>query len=156
MIAALRVVLYAIAAVACLLGLWGILANLAIPLMPDYGKTQWNFFGPFDRWDPSFPHGRASNPAGPPWWALSFQTSCPYLDPWLAGPVGYAFYTLCLTWGLGTAILLRSHLQSAANRAFWQTSLFFAWWLSALGGIVALVWFFVSVAQEAARAGLTP
>jgi hypothetical protein len=156
MIAALRVTLYVIAAAACLLGLWGILANLAIPLMPDYGKTKWNFFGPFEVWDPSPPPAKDSNLAGHPWWAISFQTPCPYLNPWLAGPVGYGFYALCLTWGLGTVIMLRSHVRSMAGRAFWPVSLFCVWWLSGLGGIVALVLFFVSIAQDVARAGLTP
>jgi hypothetical protein len=154
MITALRVGLSAIAAAACLLGLWGILSNLTLPLMPDHGKARWNFFGPFERWDPSLPPGRDPDPDRPPWWAISLQTPCPYLNPWLMGPVGYGFYALCLTWGLGTAILLRSHLRALAGRAFWPVSLFGAWWLSGLGDIVALVWFFVSVAQEAARAGL--
>jgi hypothetical protein len=158
MTAALRVALYVIAAATCLLGLWGVLANLAIPLMPDYGKTQWNFFGPFEHWNPHVPleRERPLAYAGPPWWAISFRTPCPYLDPWLAGPVGYGFYALCLTWGLGTLILLRAHLRSITGRAFWPVSLFGVWWLSGLGGILALVWFFVSIARAAARAGLTP
>ncbi len=60
----------------------------------------------------------------------------------LAGPVGYGFYALCLTWGVGTVLMLRSHLRPIAGRAFWPSSLFCAWWLSGLGGIVALVWWF--------------
>jgi hypothetical protein len=156
MITALRAGLHAIAAAACLLGLWGILANLAIPLMPDYGMAQWDFFEPYERWDPSAPLGGGHGQPRPPWWALSFQTPCPYLDPWLAGPVGYVFYALCLTWGLGTVILLRSRLRSVAGRAFWPESVFCALWLGGLGGIIALVGFFVSVAQGAARVGLTP
>lgn len=149
-------VLYATAATASLLGLWGILANLAIPLMPDYGNTQWNFFGPFEEWNDSGIPGASRHELRIPWWAISFQTPCPYLDPWLAGPVGYGFYALCLTWGLGTVMILRRHLRSNAGRAFWPGPLFSALWLSGLGAIIALVLFFVSVAQEAARAGLTP
>jgi hypothetical protein len=155
MVAALRAVLYAIAAVACLLGLWGIAANLAVPLMPHYGQAKWDFYGPFADWDPRAAFGKEKGVVHP-WWALSFHTPCPYLDSWLAGPVGYAFYALCLTWGLGTVIILRSPPRAAPGRAFWRVGLFGAWWLSALGGIVALVLFFVSITREAARAGLWP
>ncbi len=93
MITALRAGLHATAAAACLLGLWGILANLAIPLMPDFGKTEWNFFGPFEDWNPSdrperdpdrgrprggrspsSPHARTSIPC---WRARSAMASTP-------------------------------------------------------------------------------
>jgi hypothetical protein len=113
MITALRVALYVIAAVACLLGLWGMLSNLALHLMPDHAKPSWDFFGPFERWNPSPSSRTEPDPDPIPWWAISLRTPWPYLDPWLVGPVGYGFYALCLTWGLGTVILLRSHLRSS-------------------------------------------
>jgi hypothetical protein len=148
-------VLYATAAAVSLLGLWGILANLAIPLMPDYGKTQWNFFGPFEKWnDTGIPEEHRQEPRIP-WWAISFQTPCPYLDPLLAGPVGDGFYALCFSWGLGTIILLRFYFRSFTARGFWPVILFWAGWLIGLGGIVAHVLVFVSIARDVARAGLT-
>lgn len=156
MLSAWRMALYLIAAAACVLGLWGMLANLAIPLMPDYGKTEWNFFGPFERWGSQPPSEESAAKRAIPWWAISFQTPCPYLDPLLAGPVGNGFYALCLTWGLGAMILLRWRLRSVAGRGGWPVSLLCAWWLGGLGAIVAFVLFFVSIARETARAGLTP
>jgi hypothetical protein len=156
MLRVFRATLYTIAALALLLGLWGILANLAMPLMPDYGKTGWNFFGPFEKWDASGPSAGHRHEIRIPWWAISFQTPCPYLDPYLAGPVGYGFYALCCTWGMGTILLLRSGLRSFAGRVFWPVFLFGAWWLIGLGGIVAHVMFFVSMARETHRAGLWP
>jgi len=155
MIKALRAALYSIATIAVLLGLWGILSNVALPLLFD-GKKEWNFFEPFEKWDPS----GASEDHHPqlrfPWWAISWQTSCPYLDAYLAGPVGYGFYALCLTWGLGTILLLRSYWRSVASKVFWPVLLFGTWWLIGLGGIIAHVVFFASIAIEARRAGLTP
>src|SRR5262249_55218614 len=144
---ALRAVLYTIAALTFLLGLWGILANLAIPLMPDYGKTEWNFFGPFEKWDDTGTLGSHRHERRIPWWALSFQTPCPYLDPWLAGPVGYGFYALCCVWGMGTMILLRWYSRSVAGRVCC---------LIGFGGIAAYLAFFAAIAAEASRAGLTP
>lgn len=156
MLTTLRTGLSVIAVAACLFGLWGILSNLSLHLLPDHGKISWNYFGLFERWDPSAPSDKDRALPCPPWWVISLQSPCPYLDPWLVGPVGYGFYALCLTWGLGTLIMLRSHLRSIAGRAFWPVALFCAWWLSGLVGIMALIWFFVSIAQEAARAGLWP
>jgi hypothetical protein len=136
-------------------GIVGILANLAIPLMPDYGNTQWNFFGPFEAWNDTDISGERHRDLRIPWWAISSQTPCPYLDPLLAGPVGYGFYALCFSWGMGTIVLLRSYFRSFAERGFWPVFLFWAGWLIGLGGIVAHVVIFVSIAREAARAGLT-
>src|SRR5262245_22816070 len=139
-----------------LLGLWGILANLAIPLMPDYGKTQWNFFGPFEKWNDADASAGHRHELRIPWWALSFQTGCPYLDPLLAGPIGYGFYALCWTWVLGTMILLRWCAQSTGGPVFWPVFLFGVWWFFGLGSIIACVVFFASIVREASRAGLTP
>jgi hypothetical protein len=155
MIKALRMVLYATAATAALLGLWGIVANLAIPLMPDYGNTEWNFFGSFEEGNNMGNPEEHSRELRIPWWAISFRTPCPYLDPLLAGPVGNGFYALCFSWGMGTMILLRLLLQSFTGRGFWPGFVFWTGWLIGLGGIVAHVLFFVSIAREAARAGLT-
>lgn len=151
-----RVALYAIAAAACLLGLWGILANLAIPLMPDYGNTQWNFFGAFEEWnDTGAPSGHRDE-LRIPWWALSFQSGCPYLDPVLAGPIGYGFYSLCCIWGLGTILLVRSYERLPAGPGGWTLFLVGALWFIGLGGILVHLLFFAAIAIEARNAGLTP
>lgn len=153
LIRALRMVLYTIATTASLLGLWGILANLAIPLMPDFGNSQWNFDGPFEKWnDMGIPEEPRQEPRIP-WWAISFQTPCPYLDPLLAGPVGYGFYALCFGWGMGTILLLRFYFRSFTGRGFWPVFLFWLGWLIGLGGIVANVLLFVWIARDVARAG---
>ncbi|MGH7169854.1 MAG: hypothetical protein ACRELG_06230 [Gemmataceae bacterium] len=154
MVKGLRAALYTIAALASLLGLWGILTNAAVPLI--YGKQEWNFFEGFEKWDDSGASGHHHPEFRFPWWAISWQTPCPYLDPYLAGPVGYGFYALCFIWGMGTIIMLRSYLRSFAGRVFWSVCLFCTWWLMGLGGIVAQVIFFVSIAREAFRAGLWP
>ena len=148
-------VLLAIAATACLLGLWGAVANLAIPLMPDYGKRQWNFFGPFEQWNDAGTRAEPGRELRAPWWAISFQTPWSYLDPWLAGPVGLGFYALCFTWGMGTFLVLRSSLRTATGRVVWPVILFGIWWLIALGGIIAHVLFFASIAREAVPAVLS-
>ena len=155
MIGAARAILYTIAVVAVVLGLWGIVANLAIPLMPHDENARWDFYGPFADWDPSKSPDMTQKPVRHPWWALSFQTACPYLDSWLAGPVGYGFYALCLSWGLGTILLLRSYMRTMSGGLFLPRFLFGAGWLIGLGGIVAHVMFFASIAREVARAGLT-
>ncbi len=149
-----RAVLYTIAALASLLGLLGILTNAAVPLI--YDKMEWNFFEPFEKWDGSGEAELHHPKFRFPWWAISWQTPCPYLVPYLAGPVGYGFYALCFIWGMGTIVMLRSYLCSFAGRGFWPVCLFCTWWLMGLGGIVAHVSFFVSIASEAARAGLWP
>lgn len=156
MIKVLRTVLYVVAATATLLGLWGILANLAIPLMPDYGNTRWNFFGPFEAWNDTGTPGGHARELRIPWWAISFQTPCPYLDPVLAGPVGYGFYALCFSWGMGTIIMLRWNLRAGAGWPFWPALPFGALWLIGLTGIVAHAVFFASIARVVALAGLTP
>jgi hypothetical protein len=154
MIKGLRVGLYSIATLAFLLGLWGILSNVAVPLV--YGKQKWDFFGPFEEWDASLASGEGHPKFRFPWWAISWQTPCPYVTGYLAGPVGYGFYALCLIWGMGTMLLLRSHLRSVASQVFWPVFLLCTWWLIGLGGIIAHVVFFASIAIEARRAGLTP
>jgi hypothetical protein len=154
MIKALRSVLYTIAATALLLGLWGILSNAALPLT--YGKRDWNFFEQFEKWDDRGGAGEHHRKSDFPWWAISWQTPYPYLDPYLAGPVGYGFYAFCLTWGMGTMIMLRSYLRPVAGRVFWPAVLFCTWWLIGLGGIIAHVVFFACIAIEAKRAGLAP
>src|SRR5579875_697633 len=154
MVKGLRAALYTIAALTSLVGLWGILTNAAVPLV--YGKMKWNFFDGFAKWDGSEASGQHQPTFRFPWWALSWQTPCPYLDLYLAGTVGYGFYALSFVWGMGTIIMLRSYLCSFAGRVFWPACLFCTWWLMGLGGIVAHVIFFVSIASETTRAGLWP
>jgi hypothetical protein len=139
MMRALRAGLYLIALLAALLGLWGIISNFAISWMPAEEMVPASSSKP-DLYEPLHV----------PWWAISLQTQCPYLDPWLGGPVGYGFYGLCLAWGLGTVILLRWYARSGTGRVFWPVILF---WLGGLVGIVGHVAFFASIAREAARAG---
>ena len=150
MVKGLRAVLYTIAAAALLLGLWGALSNAAVPLI--YGQREWDFFQPFEKWgwEAHQPQFRF------PWWAISWQTPCPYLDPYLAGPVGYGFYALCAGWGLGTLLMLRGYARADAGQGGWAAFLFGAWWLIGLGGIIAHVAFFASIAAEAKSAGLCP
>ncbi len=155
----LRAALYTIAALASLLGLWGVLTNAAFPLIYGliYGKIEWNFFEGFENpWDDSGASREHRPEIHDPWWAISWQPPCPYVTVYLAGPVGYGFYALCFIWGMGTIIMLRSYLRSCAGRVFWPVCLFCTWWLIGLGGIVAHVIFFVSIASAAARAGLWP
>jgi hypothetical protein len=128
-----RSLLFGVAVTVGILGLWGLIANLAIPLMPDYGKTEWNFF------DES--QSRQSHV----WWAISFQTPYAYLDPVLAGPIGYGFYTLCLAWSTTSCLLLRP------SRRPGQSPLVRTIWLVALLAIVAHLAFFAYVAVESVR-----
>jgi len=149
----LRAALYALAALVILLGLWGLLSNIAVPLV--YGKQPWNFFEAFEVWDePAASAGKRPPPFRFPWWAISWQTPCPYLDPCLAGPVGYGFYSLCLSWGLGTVLILGWCLRSVSTEASWPVFLFWGWWLTGLAGVIAHLAFFASVAIEARRLGL--
>jgi len=154
MIKGLRAALYTIAALAFLLGLWGILSNAALPLI--YGKQEWNFFASFESWNGSGASEEHHPESDFPWWAISWRIPCPYVTIALAGSVGYGFYALCLTWGMGTMIMLRWYLPSVAGRAFWPVFWFCTGWLMGLGGIIAHVLFFASIAIAARRAGLTP
>jgi hypothetical protein len=154
MVKSLRAVPYTIATLACLLGLWGILSNAAVHLV--YSQMEWNFLDSFEKPASSEAVGQHQRIARLPWWAISWQTPCPYLDPYLAGPVGYGFYAFCFIWGIGTIVMLRSWLDSFAGRVVWRVCLLGIWWLMGLGGIVAYLILFVSVARKTARAGLWP
>jgi hypothetical protein len=153
MIRTLRVTLSAIGLITALLGLWGILSNSVLYLFPDYWSMKWNLLQGIDDWDASKPFKAVPMWPRNFWWAISLDTPCPSLDPWLLGPVGYGFYALCFVWGMGSTVLLRSWLQPSPGAAFWRVFIFCAWWLIGLGGIVAHVMFFWSIAIEADRAG---
>lgn len=150
-----RVALGSIATLAMLLGLWGSVSNIAVTLT--YKKDPWNFFGPFESWDE--PAASSSQPPSVhsphfPWWAISFQTPCPYLDPCLAGPIGDGFYALCFCWGLGTLVILTWCWRFVSGRWTWATFLCWGWCLVCAIAVIAHLAFFASVVISARRAGL--
>jgi hypothetical protein len=151
----IRSALYAVATLAMLLGLWGIASNIALPFA--YEKRRWNFFEPFEFWDESAASSRPPTShrfPRDPWWALSFQTPCPYLDPCLAGPIGDGFYALCLSWGLGTFVVLTWCWRFVSGKATWAMFLFWGWCLVCAIAVIAHLAFFASVVIEARQAGL--
>jgi hypothetical protein len=145
----LRALLCVVAVLVAMFGVWGVLANLAIPLMPAYGKTEWNYFASVEQWDERGGQGATGFRQRHVWWALSFQTPYPYLDPVLAGPVGYGFYTLCIAWGASTLVLLRP--SRWATHRHRQRLLAGLCWLIALLGIMIHLVIIVLIAIDSAR-----